>query len=257
MELKQALEYVTDGVLALDPDWRITYVNAPGELMLRRRARELLGASWWTVFPHLSGTPAEQELRDAAGGEMVRRVRVFHSPLYVWHELTVIPNPEGTLLVIRDVTDMERMKHREAVREGVREVIDRAPVAISVMRGPDHRVELMNQFARQLVGGRDFEGRTARSALPEVEGQGLFEIIDRVYATGVPYQGSEVPIRFDRYGTGELYDGVFNVVYQPIFDVDGRVSGVLSVSVEVTDLVRERERLAAAHPRSEAGGQQA
>lgn len=246
MELTQVLDYVSDGVVALDPEWTITHVNSSGERLIRRRRQELVGASWWSVLAHLVGTNAEQELREAAGGEMVRRVRVFHAPLYAWHVLTVIPSPGGTLLVIRDVTDVERAKQREAVREAVREVIDQAPVAMSVMRGPEHRVELMNQFARQLLGGRNLEGRTARSAIPEVEGQGLFEILDNVYATGAPYHGNEIPIRYDRYGNGEMYEGIFNVVYQPTFDVDGRVSGVLSVSVEVTDLVRERERLAAA-----------
>ena len=245
MDLTQALEYVSNGVVALEADWRISYVNSPGELLLRRRARELVGASWWTAFPYFTGTAAEQELREAVGGEGVRRVRVFHAPLYVWHELTVIPSRDGAMLVIRDVTDVERMKHREAVREAVRDVIDRAPMAISVMRGREHRVELMNQFARQLLGGRDLEGLTARGAIPEVEGQGLFEILDRVFTTGLPFQGNEIPVRYDRFGDGRLYEGIFNMVYQPIFDVDGRVSGVLSVSVEVTDLVRERERLSA------------
>lgn len=246
MELTQALEYVSDGVVALDAEWTITHVNSSGERLIRRRRQELLGESWWTVFPHLAGTTAEQELRDAARGEMVRRVRVFHAPLYAWHVLTVVPSPDGVLLVIRDVTDVERLKQREAVREAVREVIDRAPVAISLTRGPEHRVELMNQFARQLLGGRNLEGRTARSAIPEVEGQGLFEILDNVYATGTAFEGKEIPVRYDRYGNGEMYEGIFNIVYQPVFDVDGRVSGVLSVSVEVTDLVRERERLTAA-----------
>lgn len=244
MELTQALDYITDGVVALGADWTVTYVNSPAELLLRKRQRELVGSEWWTVFPHLAGSTAEQELREAAAGELVRRVRVFHSPLYVWHEMTVIPSAGGVLLVIRDVTDVERMKQRQAVREAVREVIDRAPVAISLTRGREHRIELMNEFARQLLGGRDLEGLTARNAIPEVEGQGLFEILDNVYNTGKPFHGNEIPVRYDRAGNGQLYEGIFNIVYQPTFDVDGRVSGVLSVSVEVTDLVRERERLA-------------
>ncbi|HEY0155423.1 MAG TPA: hypothetical protein VGB92_25730, partial [Longimicrobium sp.] len=89
----------------------------------------------------------------------------------------------------------------------------------------------------------DLEGRTVRSVLPELEGQGLFEILDGVYNSGEPFQGSEVPITFDRLGDGTMYRGYFNFSYQPLFSVDGRVNGVLSVSVEVTDLVLERSRL--------------
>ncbi|MBV9111033.1 MAG: PAS domain-containing protein [Gemmatimonadetes bacterium] len=249
MELTKALDHVSDGVVALDAAWNIAWLNTPAELLLRRRGAELVGAGWWRAFPYLADTPAERELRDAAAGDMVRRVRVFHSPLYAWHEMTVIPSAGGTLLVIRDVTDVERMKQRQAVREAVREVIDRAPMAISVTRGPEHRIELMNEFARRLLGGRDLEGLTVRNAVPEVAGQGLFEILDRVYATGQPFEGTEIPIRFDRLGDGEMSEGVFNIVYQPTFDVDGSVSGVLSISVDVTDLVRHRQ---AASGRSDA-----
>jgi PAS domain S-box-containing protein len=243
MKIEDALEHVSDGVVGLDSDFHVVYANSRAELLLGRRGPDLVGQKWWAIFPYLAGSPAEAELRGAAAGRLARQFKVFHPPRYSWHEVTAIPSGEGMLLVMRDVTDVTRARQQETVREAVREVIDLAPVAISVMRGADHRVEIMNQLSRQLLGGRNLEGETVRSALPELEGQGLFEILDGVYATGEPARGTELPVRYDRDGDGVLYDGFFDFTYQPLFDVGGKVNGVLSVSVEVTDLVHERRRL--------------
>jgi PAS domain S-box-containing protein len=236
----EALKYVSDGVATLDGEWRFTYVNNRAALLFRRRDEELMGRTLWEVFPDLAATPSAEELRAAAGSTVPRRVRVFHPQLYAWHEVQAVPSGEGLLLVIRDVSDEARMQQTEAVRSAVREIFEQIPMAVSLLRGPEHQVEIMNAAARQLLGGRDMEGRSVRSALPELEGQGLFELLDEVYSTGKPFEGKEVPVRFDRHGDGTLNDACFNILYQPLFDITGRVSGVLSISVEVTDLVRQR-----------------
>lgn len=208
MKIDDALEHVSDGLVGLDTEFHVAYANGRAELLLGKRSSELVGQGWWDIFPYLVDSPAEKELRAVAAGRLARHFKVFHPPRYAWHE-----------------------------------VIDLAPVAISVLRGPDHRFEIVNQFARQLLGGRELEGRTVRSVLPELEGQGLFEMLDGVYSSAEPFHGSEVPITYDRYGDGGSYHGFFNLTYQPLFDVGGQVNGVLSVSVEVSDLVLERTRL--------------
>jgi PAS domain S-box-containing protein len=243
MKIEDALEHVSDGVVGLDAHFRVVYANSRAELLLGKRRPDLVGQGWWELFPYLAGSPAERDLRAVATGRLARHFKVFHPPRYSWHEVRAVPSGEGVLMVMRDITDITRARQQDNVREAVREVIDLAPVAISVMRGPDHRVEIMNQLSRQLLGGRDLEGETVRSALPELEGQGLFDILDSVYSTGDPFQGSEVPVSYDRSGNGVMHHGFFDFTYQPLFDVDGKVNGVLSVSVEVTDLVGERARL--------------
>ncbi len=243
MKIEDALEHVSDGVVGLDADFRVVYANGRAELLLGKRRAELVGQGWWELFPYLAGSPAERELRGVAASRMARVFKVFHPPRYSWHEVRALPSGDGVLMVMRDITDVSRARQQENVREAVREVIDLAPVAISVTRGPDHRLEIMNQLSRQLLGGRDLEGQTARSALPELEGQGFFEILDSVYATGEPFQGSGVPVAYDPLGDGVMRQGYFDFTYQPLFDVGGKVNGVLSVSVEVTSLVRERARL--------------
>lgn len=142
-DLKYALEYVSDGIVALDAEWKIEYVNRRAELLIGRPHAELLGRDWWEVVDYLLRTPAEEEFRWAAAGHISRLFRVFHPPRYAWHQVQAIPSHGGLLLVMEDITDIARARQQEAVQDAVREVVDHAPVAITVLRGPDHRIEIM------------------------------------------------------------------------------------------------------------------
>ena len=66
MDFAKALENVSDGVIALDSEWRVTYVNNRAELLYRKQRSELCDNVWWDLFPYLASTASEDELRQAA-----------------------------------------------------------------------------------------------------------------------------------------------------------------------------------------------
>src|SRR5690606_35740169 len=76
---------------------------------------------------------------------------------------------------------------RTTERDRLRNLFQQAPGFMCMMRGPDLIFELINDSYRQLVGHRDVMGLPVREALPEVVGQGFFEILDEVMASGRPF----------------------------------------------------------------------
>ena len=58
------------------------------------------------------------------------------------------------------------LEQRHAAR--MTSLFSHAPVAIAVLRGPDHVYELANPRYRDLVGGREVVGQPIREALPEL-----------------------------------------------------------------------------------------
>ena len=137
----------------------------------------------------------------------------------------------------------QALAEAEAARGRLHELFEQAPAAISVLRGPDHVIEFVNRRGRELIGPRDVIGKGVREAFPELAGQGLFELLDRVYAGGEPVLAAEVPARWLKDGTE--VEGYFSLVYQPVRGAGGRVEGVMSHAVEVTELVRSRQRIEA------------
>jgi signal transduction histidine kinase len=131
------------------------------------------------------------------------------------------------------------------------QILEEIPAAVSVTRGPEHHVEYLNPLSRVLTGGREVLGRTMREAYPELAGQGYFELMDRVYATGEPYRSSEARVAFDREGDGTPEEAYFDFSYQPLFGPAGEVSGILRFAVEVTAAVRARAAADAARAEAE------
>lgn len=145
---------------------------------------------------------------------------------------------------------LERVSHAhseaETARQRLHDLFMQAPAAICTLRAPLHTFEIVNPLYVQVTGRRDASeliGKPVREAMPELEGQGIFELLDKVYRTGEPFIGNEVPINLDRRGDGTLDECFFNFVYQPSRDVRGEIDGILVHAVEVTEQVRARRRV--------------
>jgi PAS domain S-box-containing protein len=111
---------------------------------------------------------------------------------------------------------------------------------ICVASGPDMRYEAVNDAFVRAVGGRPLLGRTMREAFPELEGQGVFEMVERVYATG------EAAVIHERSSKWDRGDGpeprLVDLVVQPLRDEAGTVNGIISFAVDVTEVVRKGRR---------------
>ena len=115
------------------------------------------------------------------------------------------PNQVGGVLVIATETTQtvlaERRKAAEA--EHQRALFEQAPGFITIMRGPEHVVEFVNREHRRLFDSETWRGKPIRAAFPDLAGQGFFEMLDTVYATGETLKAHNVPIRFRQPETGE------------------------------------------------------
>ena len=111
-----------------------------------------------------------------------------------------------------------------------------APVAIAVLRGPDHVFELTNGHYVELVGGRDVVGKPIREALPELAGQGIYELLDSVRLSGEPYIGQSMHVRLNRGPRGDAEDMLLRLGLPACLQRRGRVDSIVVVAHDVTAL---------------------
>jgi len=64
-----------------------------------------------------------------------------------------------------------------------------------------------------------------------------------VLVTGEQFVANEFPVSYDANRDGQAEDHWFNVVYHPLREADGSVSGIVAVCSEVTAQVRARQDL--------------
>jgi PAS domain S-box-containing protein len=128
-------------------------------------------------------------------------------------------------------------RERVGETERLRQLFDNAPGFMAVVRGPNHVFEMANASYQALVGRTDLIGKPVREAVPEVEGQGLFEALDKVYRSGKPFSGRSVAVKLQRQPGGPREERLLDFVFQPIFDSNGAVSGIFADGYDVTERI--------------------
>jgi PAS domain S-box-containing protein len=160
--------------------------------------------------------------------------------------------PSRMLGVSWSITDRKQAEEElKKERQRLLDLFQQAPAFVAVLRGPDHTFELVNPLYMELVGRRDLVGRKLRDAIPEAVDQGYGGILDQVYSTGVPFVAHGSRIRLVRGKDKASEERILDFVYQPIQEVDGHVSGIIALGVDVTErkraegALRDSEKLAA------------
>ncbi len=128
-----------------------------------------------------------------------------------------------------------------------------APSFMAVLTGPEHVYELANDAYLKLVQHRPVIGKPIRLALPELDGQGIYELLDNVYLTGEPYHGRNLEVQLDPGNGQGMERRILDFVYQPLKDASGHTHGIFVEGVDVTDHALTEERLRVAQEAGEIG----
>ena len=132
-------------------------------------------------------------------------------------------------------------QQRVRERETLYQVFEQTPAIITIHRGPDHRFDYFNAAQKRLFPGRqDYRGQPLRAVLPDVAAQGHLALFDRVYATGEPYIGVEVPVSLDQPDGQPPRPYFFTFTYQR-FEEDGQPAGISVFGTDVTEQVLARQ----------------
>jgi PAS domain S-box-containing protein len=151
---------------------------------------------------------------------------------------------EGMFCVCTETTGTvlaERRRVDEAER--LRQLFDHAPGFMAVLRGPDHVFELANAAYGELVGGRDVVGRPVREALPELAGQGFFELLDKVYRSGEAVTAYSAAVALQRERGAAAEERLLDFVFQPMREADAAVGGIFVQGYDVTGRHRAERAL--------------
>ena len=150
----------------------------------------------------------------------------------------------GVMNTAADVTDMNIAKQKvERSEQNYRNVVKQSPVAMCILMGPEHIVEVASDKIIELWGKPEHEmmNRPIFEGLPEARQQGLEELLGRVYQTGESFYASERPVNLLRFGRQEtVYQ---NFVYEPYRGSDGSILGVVAITIDVTAQVIARLKI--------------
>ena len=152
----------------------------------------------------------------------------------------------GILLVATEVTEQVLAKKMLAESEiRFRGIIEEAPVPTSIFMGKDLKIDIANEAMLKLWGkSEQVIGMKLAEALPELEGQPFLNILENIFLEKKPFDAQEA--KADLVVDGTLQTFYFNFTYKPLFDSKGEVYAILNMAMDVTNQVKNRNKIAEA-----------
>ncbi|MFE3415508.1 SpoIIE family protein phosphatase [Streptomyces mirabilis] len=172
--LSRALHHMSDGFLAVDDRWRITFLNLAAERMLGSSEEELFGRVLWEL-PSVRQVPdLEKRCREAAAAQQPVGFDMDTPNTGRRLHLRLVPGPDGLTLYFTDVTEIRRHEDERSAAEQA--AAERAA-----------RIAELTASLAKATTSRDVVDAVARRVLPPFGATGLVvQAIedDRVYNVG-------------------------------------------------------------------------
>lgn len=146
------IERITDAFIALDQNWRYTYVNKQAARLLRKDVKDLIGKHVWDVFPDAVNSETYKSFQRAMKDQEYITNIDYYEPLDLWQENHIYPSPNGLSVFIRDIT--MRKKTEDEVMQMNKDLHDlsshlqkiREEERVSIAR------EIHDELGQQLTG---------------------------------------------------------------------------------------------------------
>ena len=104
------LESITDAFVALDHQWRITYVNQETARLNGQKPEEMIGKTHWEQWSWSVGTLVEREYRRAVTERVAVHFEILYEPLNLWLEIHAYPSVDGLSIYFRNITERKQIE---------------------------------------------------------------------------------------------------------------------------------------------------
>lgn len=221
------------------------------------KGADVIGKTYYELLPELEAQNVYEHLDkvfttgvayNAKNERVILNVDGVANEFYFNYSFTPLRNSSGTVYGVvntaADVTELNIAKFKvEQSERNFKNIIRQAPVAMCLLSGPEHVVEVVNG-AMLDIWGKPLSSvlkKPVFEALSDAREQGLEQVITGVFRSGEIFRASEQPVRLIRHGKKEVV--YQNFAYHPYHNADGEIVGVLAISVNVTEQVMARFEL--------------
>jgi signal transduction histidine kinase len=121
-------ESTTDGVLIIDRDWHVSYLNRPARVQLAQD-RDIIGMPLSEAFPAAADMEVLKQIREATSEQRPTFVEILCPQTKNWYTINAFPSSQGLAVFVRDITDhkhalearrlMEEQLHQSQKMESV------------------------------------------------------------------------------------------------------------------------------------------
>ena len=235
------------------PDLIIEFAN---EKMLNTwgKTKEVIGKKLADALPELQGQPFLDILRIVYANGEKYTTKADYVELEIdgklkgfYYNFSYKPlfNLKGEVYAILnmavDVTEQVlQRKAAELAESRLRDLFNKAPLALSYLKGADFVIEISNVITQNLWGHKSSKiGKKLAEVYPELEGHEIMEHLKLAYESGKQVTVKEMCVQ----QPGEECLKYLNYLLHPILDKNGQTEYILSIGFDVTEEVEAKQKL--------------
>ena len=227
--VQTVLESITDAFYSLDRQWRFTYVNEQAQRVLECPRGDLLGRSFWDVFPDKARVDYYPEFQRALEIGQPSVFELYSEPLGKWLGVHAYPSEEGLSVYMQDIS--ERKQTQKALE-------DNLALMRAIINGTDNHIFIKDLDSRYLLINP--AGATILGTPPEaVAGKDDSAFFPPESVLG--NRNSDVEIMRSgesrTYESSDIINGVEHVFLStksPYRDATGKLLGIIGIAREIT-----------------------
>ncbi|KUJ60854.1 PAS domain-containing sensor histidine kinase [Flavobacteriaceae bacterium CRH] len=176
----------------------------------------------------------------------------------VFHPLKEEDNTiSGVIIVAYEVTEAVKARFLLAESENAfRKLVMESPIAMTILRGKDHVIEMANKTMMDLIWQKIPEetlGKPIVELFPELIEQKYPELLNEVFLYGKIIRENESLAYVDVKGKIEKF--YLDFEYTPLFEKEGEISGIMVTVNDITARVEARKKVEDAEERVRLAGE--
>ena len=178
--LNTVLSSLTDAFMSVDHSWCFTRVNRMAAQACGMAPEEMIGRSFWELFPEAIGSPLQAAAHRAESEQVPVQAEAFHPRFGRWSEYHVYPSPDGLGIIETDITSRKQQEARQRLMADLNE-------AIRLLADPTEMMEVA-----LVLTGRHFGA--SRMVFAEIDPATLSVAAYRQYVDGAPEFPSDIKL---------------------------------------------------------------
>lgn len=182
------LESITDGFIALNKDWVVTYWNKEAERLLLMPREDIIGKNIWEVYRDAVPTKFYSEYHRAVDENTSVRFDEYFPRLNIWVEVSAFPSDEGLSLYFKDITERKAANEQlKLEKEKYLELFNLSPLPQWVFDVETLQFLDVNNAAIKHYGysKKEFLVMTIKDIRPAEDIKQLGKILKRTFKTGI------------------------------------------------------------------------
>jgi PAS domain S-box-containing protein len=149
----ETLENLFEGFVLSDPDFRYLYVNRMAAQLMGKQPGELVGRTWFEVFPEAADSESVRIARQVLADGVTRSHDAYDPPRDRWFGSTCYRAAEGFSVFFRDITERRRAEENLRVSEAeFRAMFEHSGAGIAQVDVESGRFVRVNPPMTQITG---------------------------------------------------------------------------------------------------------